>query len=487
MSPSPHSRLLLVLLLASAGFWATSCTQPLGPAYSIESQEIRVRFHPSPDSHILVDSAYKLRNVGTRPISSLPLRLPGRLFHLTSDRAAWDGVSLATQNSDANPRETVFALPQPWDIGQTHSFEFSSEFTSAEAGASGFRFSSDAFFLPSEGWVPELLPAAGLFGIGGVPPKQWRLSVTVPEDFLVHTSGRPRKSSRNGGEITSVSLQGAGDRYPFVVAGRYRESALSAGSRNVFLWTRSQENADSLRQFADDLARAMQTYDATFGSSFPAAQPFWIVECPVVPGCFAATESSYASFLGAERGTVTSDLASLDTLLLDFTGGPPRLAAAAPGLAASWLGYGQNPGFHGQQPPLTALPAFASALGGEAIAGPSARAENIRRALRVIPRRPGKTEDPAVTRAKSLLFFYALQDRFGEPMFRQAINHVLTARRGRGFNLDDLIAAFDQETHQNTAEFVRLWMKHPGVPDDFRARYEDPSTSSAAISKETIP
>jgi hypothetical protein len=193
--------------------------------------------------------------------------------------------------------------------------------------------------------------------------------------------------------------------------------------------------------------------------------------------------------LSAEPGAVSSELASLDALLIDLSGGTPKLAAAAPALAASWLGYGQNPGFYQQQPPLSALPAFASALGQEAIEGPSSRAETIRRALRMIPKGAvaRKPEDQAVLRAKSFLFFYALQDRYGRDTFRNAISRMLSARQGSGFNLNDFIAAFEQETHQNVAEFVRLWMKHPGVPDDFRARYEDASASIATTSKETMP
>ena len=134
---------------------------------------------------------------------------------------------------------------------------------------------------------------------------------------------------------------------------------------------------------------------------------------------------------------MSSQLASLDTLLIDFSGGAPKLAAAAPALAASWLGYGQNPGFYEQPPPLSALPAFASALGQEAIGGPSVRTETIRRALRMIPRSAvaRKPEDETVLRAKSFLFFYALQERFGRESFRHAINHMLSARQGRGFNL----------------------------------------------------
>jgi len=36
-------------------------------------------------------------------------------------------------------------------------------------------------------------------------------------------------------------------------------------------------------------------------------------------------------------------------------------ALAGPALASGWLGYGQNPGFYEQQPPMSALPAFAAA------------------------------------------------------------------------------------------------------------------------------
>jgi hypothetical protein len=209
----------------------------------------------------------------------------------------------------------------------------------------------------------------------------------------------------------------------------------------------------------------------------------------VLPGCFTSTESSYANLLDAEPASVSAELVSSDTLLIDFHGGARGLAAAAPALAASWLGYGQNPGFYEQQPPLSALPAFASALGQEALDGPSFRTETIRRALRMIPKSVERRqpEDENVLRAKSFLFFYALEERYGREAFRHAVDHVLSARQGRGFNLNDLIAAFEQETHQNVAEFVRLWMKRPGVPDEFRAHYEDASASIAITSKETMP
>jgi len=50
-----------------------------------------------------------------------------------------------------------------------------------------------------------------------------------------------------------------------------------------------------------------------------------------------------------------------------------------------------------------------------------------------------------------------------------------------------LIAAFDQETHQSAAEFVRLWMKRPGVPEEFRARYQEGAGATTKLEKESAP
>jgi hypothetical protein len=489
--PRSHLRALLCLFLAAVSFWVSSCAVALGPGYSIESQEVRVQFLPGPDPKIRVDSDYHLRNTGNQPLSILELRLPGRRsFHLASALATWDGASIAEQTSPLVPRNTVLALPHRWGVSERHTLHLTAEFQNPVVGGTGFSFASDAFFLPSEGWAPELFPSQGLFDTGGVPPKQWRLQVRVPEGFLVHTSGRSAKRSHSGSEINVQSIQHPEDRYPFVVAGLYKETPLDTGSGNrVLLWTRAQEDSARLHQSADALVRAIQAYDGTFGARTQKKQPLWIVECPVLAGCFTATQSSYANLLNAEPASVSSELASFDTLLIDFGGGAPKLAAAAPALAASWLGYGQNPGFYEQQPPLSAFPAFASALGQEAIDGPSSRTETIRRALRMIPKGAvaRKPEDENVLRAKSFLFFYALQERYGRDAFRHAIDRMLSARQGRGFNLNDLIASFEDETHQNVAEFVRLWMKRPGVPDDFRARYEDASASIAITSKETMP
>src|SRR5271155_2395956 len=105
--PRSHLRPVLGLFLAAIGFWVSSCAVALGPGYSIEKQEIRVQFVPGPDPRIRVDSDYQLRNTGNRPISSLVLRLAGRLsFRIAAAQATWDSAALAEQRSPANPRNT---------------------------------------------------------------------------------------------------------------------------------------------------------------------------------------------------------------------------------------------------------------------------------------------------------------------------------------------------------------------------------------------
>ena len=491
MASTRHSRLFLSLSLTIAAYFAAGCVAALGPGYAIDKQELHVQFLLDPQPLIRLEATYRLRNTGNRPLSSLELRLPlRRRFHFTDPHAQWDSTTVAFAPSPANPRNVLLKFPQPWTVSSDHTLHLSVEYHPAEPGEVTLSFTSDAFFLPAEGWTPQLLPARGLFATGGVPPKSWLLTVQIPDGFLVHLSGRKNKTSRQNGMQAIRALQGPNDGFPFVIAGRFSATQLRAGQETVNFWTRMPQDSGSLRQPADALVRIIQAYDASFGARGEDSHELWFVECPVTAGCFSSTVSNYAGLISEPGEKTAAEMASSDTLMVDLTGGIPEIAAsAAPSLASSWLGYGQNPGFFEQTAPLSALPAFAASKGREAVQGSQIRVETIRRALRVVPVRADsrKPEDPAVVRAKSLLFFYGLQDRFGQDVFNAALQHMLYARHGGGFDLDDLIAAFEQEAHQNVAQFVRLWMKHPGVPDDFRARYENTAAAIATTPKENLP
>jgi len=493
LKASRRIRLPLALLLAGAAYCVAGCAAALGPGYTIVEQQITVQFVPAPQPVIRIEGVYQLKNTGNQPLTSLELRLPGRRrFHFSDPSARWDTTSLTFAVSPDNPRNVLLSFPQPWTVSSQHTLRLAVEYQRPGSDETALSFTPDAFFLPAQGWSPELLPQRGIIATGGVPPKSWNLIVRVPGNFLVHTSGQANKqlakNSRDATQRTIRIPQTPKDGYPFVIAGRYIAATLTAGHEAVNLWTRSPQDPEALRQPSEALVRAIQAYDSTFGTRPKDSDRLWIVECPNVAGCFTSTTSNFSRLISEESEKISAEMASQDTAMVDLSGGTPEIAAAAPSLASSWLGYGQNPGFFEQTPPLSALPAFAASRGREAVEGPQVRAQIVRRLLRAIPATPQPRQPEAddVLRAKSLLFFYGLQDRYGQQVFSAALSHMLDARRGGGFDLDDLIAAFEQETHQNVAQFVRLWMKHPGVPEDFRARYENTAASALTL-KETMP
>lgn len=480
---------LIALAAAICGF---GCTAALGPGYSIDKQEIEVHFIPAPEPTIHIDATYQLRNDGIRPLNVLELRLPGRRrFHFADPQVEWDGHSVTLDISPDNRRNSILNLQNAWMVSDSHVLKLSVEYKQAGKGEHNFSFALDAFFLPSEGWSPQLMPARGAFAKGGIPPAKWQMTIRVPQDFLVHASGEKPKKSKSNGEQVIRYTQRPKDGYPFVIAGRYVASKFKADPDTVTLWSRAEQNTDALRQSAQGLASAMKAYDGMFGKRVQNSRDLWLVECPVVDSCFSTAASYFSGMINDPGTKPTAEMASLDTVMVDLSNGAPDVVAAAgPSLASTWLGYGQNPGFYEQDPPLAALPAFAAIRGREAAGGPQIRTTAIRRALKDVPLegQPGKESDNVV-RAKSLLLFFALQDRYGQKAFSDALSHMLYARRRGGFDITDLISAFDQETHQNVGEFVRHWMKRPGVPQDFRSRYE--GETSADVQgfqlKETTP
>jgi hypothetical protein len=488
--------------------FVAGCTSSFGPGYVLNKQDIDVHFDPGSPPHIAIESSYELTNSGTHPLSVLELRLPGkRRFKTTNVELTWDGQALDSEPSPDNPRNTVVKLPQSWTVSGRHSLHIAMNLETPGPGESSFLgFTPDAFFLPAQGWAAELLPARGVFATGGAPPDKWNLTLHVPSGFVVHTSGDKIKTSKQGRETTIHARQRIVDIYPYVIAGQYVTKQIGSDRQKIYLWTRKPQDAGDIRSVSDSLTKTLGNYNLVFGARSVAEPPrgflgrhhtpgqnglpLWLAECPVIPGCFTDRNPLNAQLLGTKEEVRSGEMISLDSAMIDPGPGLKKMAlATAPALAASWLGYGQSPGFYEQDPPLSAFPVFAAAVGDESLNGATARVETIRRALALVPKNipPSAKEDAAALQAKSFLFFYALQDRYGQETFRKAVKHMLDSRRNSGFNLDDLIAAFDQEAHGNTALFVRLWMKHAGVPADFRAKYEHTSADKNAPSKGTTP
>lgn len=467
-----------MFLLPVLACFLGACAASLGPGYLVDKQEIQISFARQPQPHIHVVAEYHLRNTGIRELDSLDVRLPGRRFRASDFTVLWNGAELPQSTSAGNPRDTLLSFPKPWAIGENRIIQFTYDLHSTTVPQAGSGFSQDAFALPAEGWTPTLPQARGVFGFGGVPPNKWELVVRVPSEFLVHASGGRQKHSARNGETEFRFEQTGEDLNPFVVAGRYRETRKSlSGNQNFQIWSRADLSSGQLQQVAESLSKTLAIYDSLFGARGKSNPPLWIVECPQVAGCLLQ-KTAYSALLYGRDSEVSAEMISRDTVLFDPATALARPEAlAGPALAAGWLGYGQNPGFYEQQPPVSALPAFAAALALEVSNGPQAREPIIRRSLAQIPVHASResNDDPVVSRAKSLLLFYALRDRVGPSAFQKALQHMLYARRQRGFNIADLISALEEESRQSIGPFARQWIKRPGVPDGFRARYSESS------------
>jgi hypothetical protein len=477
--------------LVCTACWLAACAASLGPGYVVEKQSIQVTFLPNPEPRIQVAAEYRLKNTGNQNLDSLDVRLPGRRFRPSAVSIAWDGVPLSQSSSPDNPRDTLVSFSSPWSIGATHTIRFTYDIRSASGEEGSIVFTPDAFNLPAEGWAPALPQPRGVFGVGGVPPKKWELSVRVPPGFLVHASGRNEKHSAKNSEVEFRFEQTADDFSSFVVAGRYHEAVQDLpGNQEVHVWSREEIHSDELQQAGGSLSIMLATYDSLFGARGKSKPPLWIVECPSEVGCVSPRSGLYSSILYGEDARGAAEMISRDTVLVDpRVAQGQREAIAGPALAASWLGYGQNPGFYEHQPPMSALPAFAAALARESSSGAQVRGQIIQRALAQVPAHVSResNDDPAISRAKGILLFYALRDRVGPENFQRALQQMLSSRRGRGFDITDLISALEVESKQVIGPFVREWIKRPGVPADFRTMYSQSNARQDSLVQEAIP
>jgi aminopeptidase N len=84
------------------------------------------------------------------------------------------------------------------------------------------------------------------------------------------------------------------------------------------------------------------------------------------------------------------------------------------------------------------------------------------------------TAQRITTGYKAALFFVALEDVCGRENFRAALTNIVRALGGSEAGSEELRAAAEAASGRNLAEMFRTWIGHPGIPEDFRARYTSP-------------
>ena len=498
MQRSSLYRLPVFLIFALGAVFLTSCGVVLGPGYLIQKQDLELRFVSSPQPHLAVRGTYHLLNSGNQPLQSLRVLVPGAdAFHRSATSAEWNGQTVDIQTvsaaSSSDRGDTVeLRLPRPWGRKEKRTLVLSYELSTGFHLGSYLAVSTDTFFAFPESWDPKLLPVKHIFATGGVPPRKWNLSVRVPSGFLVHASGVPGKPARSHDEWIYSFRQQPGEFPPFAAGGKYVEREARANGDRVLFWTLQPVESTAAQSAANSIASRARYYESEYGSSTKGFRTIRLLECPVPAktfGCGALPETILVHQAWLARGL--KDKEFFDDVNFE--------------LAYTWFGGVSRVRFDEGPLPMDAAAPYA---GWEAQAhddGDNSRTMRVQSLLSdfdkhsteckeevILPLPPGEYGcSYSMAWTKSALFFFALEDRIGRGPFHESLKSMIQARRGSDFRLQDLISVMESKSHQPQGQFVRQWLKHPGVPDDFRARYPmtaaEPAASSAKSTKEPHP
>ena len=433
-----------IFALPLLGVLLAACNAPISPGYQIEKQELEVRFVSSPDQSLHVRATYRLKNIGNTPLDLIEASLPAdSSFSPRNLSIQIDGRSVSPSLSDAEVR-IPFTPPLPFKDRRTLTIEYDL--------ASPQQFTKDAVYLLPRDWHPALLTPKHFLSKGSKPPEKWDLRIRVPDGFLVHASGTPRGSSRSGSERVSRFTQRRGiDFPPFIVSGRYHENVVRHQGMTINFWSLHSLPAAKFAPVATRLASTAAVFQDLFGPATKGSLALWIVETAPTPS-------------PRGRGIIVSPFPAgvlLPSPLFEETlEQPVPLEFTEALLADTWLSQLSAPNL-----------------------GPYGFVELslVHHAVWVARERRGESLDarsiamqspPGSEKAR--LFALALRDKCGNKSLNRGLHRMIQARRGSHWTVDDLRSALELESGQNLAEFFRVWLYQPGIPDDFRRRYAQP-------------
>jgi hypothetical protein len=472
-------------------YFLGACSVPIGPGFLIEKQDLELRFVSSPEPHLAVRCIYQLINSGDRPLKSLRLSLPpAESFHRTATTAEWNGqsigVEIATAAAATDRADTMeLQWSDPWTPKQKRTLILTYELSTGLHLGSYLAVSPNTFFAFPESWNPSLLPPKNLFGAGGVSPKKWRLSVRVPSGFLVHASGTAGKRSTIGGEWIYSFDQHLRDFAPFAAGGKYVEKEFRSDGERILFWTLQPVDPAAAQNAATSIASRAHYYETEYGNGAKGDRAIRLLEC-VIPvqnfGCGALPETVFVHQAWIARGLKDKEFYNDVNFELAYT----------------WFGGVARVRFDDYPLPMDAVAPYAG-WEAQAMGEDGARSVRIRWLLSDFDKRSANCKETIILPlpagahgcsyspawSKSGLLLFAIEDKIGRANLHNSLKHMIQARRGHYFGLEDLIAALESETHERQGEFVRKWLKHPGIPEDFRARYSmavAPAVNSSPVS-----
>jgi hypothetical protein len=440
----------------------------------------------TPD-RVSVHASYELKNTGTRPLSVLELQPPDSEIIQPQDlRVEWRGkiIEIPSAKPADNTADILrAALPGSWEIGESGEFLVSYDVKiSPEKSAIGANLGA-AFFLPSSGWLPALLPAHGAFATGGAPPLKWDLLVNVPAGYRVRASGENRGLDKKAKGAGVRFEQQSGTNFDaYVAAGPYIEQQVQSAGRTVIFWTASPLASNRSGQLGKLIAADDSFFTAEFGAAEKNKSPIYLIECP--QGAPSSQERPWVSQTGCLTQPHSVVIPSEDFTANFGTGAPEGYMKSVDlQLAATWLYFSARLGRYDSLFPLAAVPDYAG-IDLAVSRNPQSRNQAVRDLLHQVDAIPngGKplahimAQDSSDlkdrARAESILFFFALEDRCGAKNVHKGLARASRLLRGEIWGPADLRSAIEAECGGPALDsFFREWMHGSGIPVEFRARY----------------
>jgi len=340
--------------------------------------------------------------------------------------------------------------------------------------------SRDGFFVADETALPVWQTPIGVFPRGGRDPAKELLTVFSPPDFRVLAPGKALKRAMDGNYVVQRFLINPDiDFIPYVVAGRYQEKVIQSRRGEVQFWTVRPLDGPAAQTAAERLSYTMTTLREFYGPSSKEKGAIRIAEAPVeLPAEFGVS---------LDPGAVSFP----EGVLLDpriFQQGIAKeevLQLAEYELARTWFGWRVRP-----RPEAQILMGRGVGVFGLVIAA-EGRGQGARRGMIVslvdrydqaraaAPDKRLMEPPEGYSRAERIstgyrgaLFLVALEDLCGHDNLRAALRDVIRAREGSDTGYEELRAAAEIESGKDLGEMFRKWLVEPGIPEDFRARYQ---------------
>jgi hypothetical protein len=481
----PHYRARAILISCAAfAFLISGCATPLAPGYSIQKESLSVQFVPGSSPHLAIRADYQLRNVGNAPLHRIPIEFPGeKTFGRANLRAQIDGKNVTLQhNPHEAPDDWRIPLASDWRQKQKINLTLSYDLATVPPADARIFVAPKMFYLNDSGWFPGLMGFKAFLSPAIVRPSPTDLRVTLPADFRVTASGQPRGEKKQNGEVEYRFLIHKGDFDPYVLAGQYSEQRVSTAGVTVAIWTFKPISAEQAQKTATQIAGADRFYVQNFGPLPQAIKDIYDIQPPEEVSAGDITWKRWEDLL--LPGIVFDSFgAGSDSAVSNFV--------APTEVANTWFGHMIRPRPEAWMFDFV-LAVYASDRLDESNAAGTPRAFAISvdltdydyHASRALERpiisllSTDTPEQVLIGGAKVELFLFALEDKCGQQNVTHAIHDMVYALRGEDYGYNDFRAALEQQCRQDLAGFFRTWLTQPGIPADFRARYENPGAKN---------